>query len=304
MSAAISVSDLQITYPGIRNARVEAVRGLSFHVAPGEIVGFLGPNGAGKSSTLKALMGFVQPSAGVCQIYDHAAGSREAKQLTGYLPEVANYYPYLTPTETLVLYGELQGLSGRQLRQEVEHLIEALKLKHVAKRQNRLLSKGTLQRVGIAQAFLGNPRVLILDEVTSGLDPVARQELRELLKERQRRGTTLLFSSHELGEVEMLCDRIMLVHQGRLLEERPLDGLKEALRRYVLVYEGTVPMLGLTEDWRQGREPNVFVARFDRKENLVNALHRIAANGAEVRDIVAQEGSLESYFIDAIGRAA
>jgi ABC-2 type transport system ATP-binding protein len=172
------------------------------------------------------------------------------------------------------------------------------------KRQNRTLSKGMLQRVGIAQALLGGPKVLILDEVTSGLDPVARQELRDLLKERQRRGATLFFSSHELGEVEMLCDRILVIHQGRLVEQRPMEGLKEELRRYVLVYSGNVPMLGLTDDWRAGREPNVFVAKFDRKESLLNALHRISAHGGEVKDIVSQEGSLESYFIDTIRRAA
>jgi ABC-2 type transport system ATP-binding protein len=304
MTPAISVRDLQVRYRTPRGGVTEAVRGLSFDVAPGEIVGFLGPNGAGKSSTLKALMGFVEPSAGTCEILGHRGGSREAKQSAGYLPEVATYYPFLTPLETLELYGELQGLSGRALRHEAKELLVALKLEHAMKRQNRTLSKGMLQRVGIAQALLGSPKVLILDEVTSGLDPVARQELRDLLKERQRRGATLFFSSHELGEVEMLCDRILVIHQGRLVEQRPMEGLKEELRRYVLVYSGNVPMLGLTDDWRAGREPNVFVAKFDRKESLLNALHRISAHGGEVKDIVSQEGSLESYFIDTIRRAA
>ena len=304
MTPAISVQDLQVRYRAPKGGTTDAVRGLTFDVAPGEIVGFLGPNGAGKSSTLKALMGFVEPAAGSAQILGHAGGSREAKQSAGYLPEIANYYPFLTPLETLELYGQLQGLKGRALRYESEELLTALNLAHVMKRQNRTLSKGMLQRVGIAQALLGSPKVLVLDEVTSGLDPVARQELRDILKQRQRRGATLFFSSHELGEVEMLCDRILVVHQGRLIEERKLDGLKEELRRYVLVYSGNVPMLGLTEDWRNGREPNVFVAKFDRKEAMLSALQRVAAHNGEVRDIVAQEGSLENYFIDTIRRAA
>ncbi|MGV3616567.1 MAG: ABC transporter ATP-binding protein [Fimbriimonas sp.] len=304
MTPAISVRDLQVRYSTPRGGSTEAVRGLSFDVAPGEVVGFLGPNGAGKSSTLKALMGFVEPVAGHADVQGHPGGSLAAKGQVGYLPEIANYYPFLTPLETLELYGELQGLSGRALRHEAKELLVALKLEPAMKRLNRTLSKGMLQRVGIAQALLGNPKVLILDEVTSGLDPVARQELRELLKERQRRGATLFFSSHELGEVEMLCDRILVINQGRLVEERKLDGLKEELRRYVLVYEGQVPMLGLTEDWRAGREPNVFVAKFDRKEALLSALQRVAAHNAEIRDIVAQEGSLENYFIDTIRRAA
>jgi ABC-2 type transport system ATP-binding protein len=282
----------------------EAVRGLTFEVQPGEIVGFLGPNGAGKSSTLKALMGFVVPHSGQTWVMGQPGGSRSAKEAVGYLPEIATYYPYLTPLETLTLYGELQGLRNPRLRREAKDLLEALNLAHVMGRQNRTLSKGMLQRVGIAQALLGNPKVLVMDEVTSGLDPVARQELRELLKDHRRRGATLFFSSHELGEVEMLCDRILVIHRGQLVEERPLENLKESLRRYVLVYEGNVPMLGLTEDWRAGREPNVFVAKFDHKEALLTALHRVNAHGAEVRDLVAQEGSLEGYFIDTIRRAA
>lgn len=304
MTPAISVHDLKVSYPAPHRGVVEAVRGLSFEVSNGEIVGFLGPNGAGKSSTLKALMGFVSPQSGTCQIEGLPAGSTAAKRLVGYLPEVAMYYPYLTPLETLELYGQLQGLSGRSLRHEATELLVGLNLERVLRTQNRNLSKGMLQRVGIAQALLGSPRVLILDEVTSGLDPVARQELRELLRERQRRGTTLLFSSHELGEVEMLCDRVILINRGQLVEERALDGLKESLRSYVLVYSGDVPMLGLTEDWRAGREPNVFVAKFDRKENLMSALHRVNSRGGEVRDIVSHEGSLENYFIDTIRRAA
>lgn len=304
MTPAISVQDLQVRYATPRGGSTEAVRGLSFEVAPGEIVGFLGPNGAGKSSTLKSLMGFVEPSQGEARILGHLGGTREAKACAGYLPEIANYYPFLTPLETLELYGELQGLSGRSLRHEAKELLVTLKLEHAMKRQNRTLSKGMLQRVGIAQALLGTPKVLILDEVTSGLDPVARQELRDILRERQRRGATLFFSSHELGEVEMLCDRILLIHQGRLVEERKLDGLKEELRRYVLVYSGQVPMLGLTEEWRPGREPNIFVAKFDRKDALLSALQRVASHSGEVRDIVAQEGSLENYFIDTIRRAA
>lgn len=304
MSAAICVENLQVRYQSAKAGTTHAVKGLSFQVEPGEIVGFLGPNGAGKSSTLKVLMGFVPASGGKAEVFGFQGGSREAKERTGYLPEVATYYPYLTPFETLVLYGELQGLKGAALKRDAKNLLEQLQLEKAMNRQNRTLSKGMLQRVGIAQALLGEPKLLLLDEVTSGLDPVARQELRELLKERRKQGATLFFSSHELGEVEMLCDRILMIHQGRLIEERKLEGLKDELRRYVLVYAGNVPMLGLTEDWRAGREPNMFVAKFDRKEYLVSALQRVQAHGGEVRDIVAQEGSLESYFIDTIRRAA
>lgn len=279
------------------------MQGLTFCVKPGEIVGFLGPNGAGKSSTLKALMGFVEPSGGRCEVFGLTAGSREAKRRIGYLPEVALYYPFLTPLETLVLYGELQGLRGKALRYESTALLQAVGLEGALNKQNRSLSKGMLQRVGIAQSLLGRPELLILDEVTSGLDPVGRRELRNLLLQRRDEGTTLFFSSHELGEVDMLCDRILLIDRGKFLEERQMDQLKEDLRRYVLVYRGNVPMLGLTER-TQIRPDGLVEARFDRKPALLEAVARVAKASGEVFDVVSQDGSLEEYFVETIGRAA
>ncbi|MEZ0327621.1 MAG: ABC transporter ATP-binding protein [Fimbriimonas sp.] len=296
----IEVEDLHVRYA---RASVEAVQGLSFSVAPGEIVGFLGPNGAGKSSTLKTLMGFVQPSAGLCSLFGKAAGTPESRQGVGYLPEVALYYPYLTPHETLTLYGEIQGLKGSALKKETEALLEAVGVSAAMRRQNRSLSKGMLQRVGIAQSLLGNPKLLILDEVTSGLDPVGRQELRMLLKKRRDEGATLFFSSHELAEVDMLCDRILLINKGRLIEERQMDMLKDELRDYTLTYSGDAVMLGLTDDWNQVSD-RTRTARFRTKENLLKGIDKVNQSGGEILDIVAQEGSLENYFIAKVGGAS
>jgi ABC-2 type transport system ATP-binding protein len=303
MNFAISAKDLQVRYRGRNGKFVQAVDGLSFAVEPGEVVGFLGPNGAGKSSTLKALMGFVEPSAGTCLVFGMSAGSIEAKKRIGYLPEVALYYPFLTPMETLTLYGELQGLRGALLRKEVCDLLEAVGLGQAMNKQNRSLSKGMLQRVGIAQSLLGSPDLLILDEVTSGLDPVGRNELRNLLKSRQQQGATLFFSSHELSEVEMLCDRILIINRGRLIEERYIDVLKSELRQFVLCYCGSVPMLDLCLDWREV-EPDLFYARFASKDALLTAIERVHRAGCQVVDVVSQEGSLEEYFIETIRRAA
>lgn len=303
MNFAILAEDLQVRYRGRNGKFVQAVDGLSFAVEPGEVVGFLGPNGAGKSSTLKALMGFVEASAGRCEVFGMDAGSIDAKKRIGYLPEVALYYPFLTPKETLTLYGELQGLRGPSLRKEVEELLVTVGLGQAMSKQNRSLSKGMLQRVGIAQSLLGSPELLILDEVTSGLDPVGRNELRNLLKSRQQQGATLFFSSHELSEVEMLCDRILIINKGRLIEERIIDALKGELRQFVLSYQGPVPMLDLCVDWREV-EPDLFYARFASKDNLLTAIERVHRAGCLVVDLVSQEGSLEEYFIDTIRRAA
>jgi ABC-2 type transport system ATP-binding protein len=303
MTPAISVENLKVRYRARNGQFLEAVSDLSFTVAPGEVVGFLGPNGAGKSSTLKALMGFVAPEAGRCEIFGLPAGSLDAKTRVGYLPEVAMYYPFLTPLETLRLYGELQGLKGKALREESKTLLELVGLKDAMNKQNRSMSKGMLQRVGIAQSLLGSPDVLILDEVTSGLDPVGRKELRTLLRDRQRQGATLFFSSHELGEVDMLCDRILLIHKGRFVEERQMDGLKEDLRNYLLAYRGDASLLDLTSEWEEV-EPGVRKARFHRKEHLIQAIARVQETRGEVLDVVSQEGSLEEYFIEAVAQAA
>jgi len=300
---AIQVNDLHVRYRAKNGKWVDAVRGLSFDVQPGEVVGFLGPNGAGKSSTLKALMGFVEPKSGLCEVFGLRAGSLEAKSRTGYLPEVAMYYPFLTPLETLRLYGELQGIKGKTLRKECFQLLELVGLKDAQNKLNKSLSKGMLQRVGIAQSLLGSPDLLVLDEVTSGLDPLGRKELRSLLKERQKQGATLFFSSHELSEVDMLCDRILLLNKGVLVEERKMDDLKDDLRNYVLVYFGAPPLIGLAADLTE-QDDGTIRAAFPSKPELLAGIEKVGQAGGRIVDITAQEGSLEEYFIQRIQEAA
>ncbi len=308
MSAAIHVFDLVVRYRARGGRTLQAVDSLSFEVAEGEVVGFLGPNGAGKSSTIKALMGFLEPESGECRVLGEPGGSAAAKRNVGYLPEVAVYYPFLTPLETLTLYGKLQGLDGKALRIQAEELFGRLGLEESVRRQNRTLSKGMLQRVGIAQALLGRPRALILDEVTSGLDPLGRKELRALLREKRDQGCTLFFSSHELGEVETICDRILVLNAGRLIDERPVADLMEGLRRYSLSFEGPADV----SDLAAGRklqavgigEGGGCRAEFETKAALLQAIERICAAGGKVLDVVSREGSLEDYFVDAVGRAA
>jgi ABC-2 type transport system ATP-binding protein len=303
MSTAILAEQLHVRYKGKNGKWVEAVQGLSFSVEAGEVVGFLGPNGAGKSSTLKALMGFVEPSGGKCEIFGEPGGSLASRKRIGYLPEVALYYPFLTPKETLTLYGELQGLHGKALKTEAETLLEVVGLKDAMNKRNKSLSKGMLQRVGIAQALLGNPELLILDEVTSGLDPVGRKELRHILKDRQHAGCTLFFSSHELSEVEMLCDRIVLINNGKFVEEREISDLKQELRQFSVRYKGEVSLFDLTDNWQQVGD-SIYEAIFNSKDKLLKALDRVHEEKAKLLDVVAQEGSLEDYFVEAIARAA
>jgi ABC-2 type transport system ATP-binding protein len=215
------------------------VHDLTLSVRPGEVVGFLGPNGAGKSTTIKAIMGFVVPEGGAVSVFGHPAGSTQAKAKIGYLPEVALYYPFLTPMETLKLYGRLQGLGGASLEAESMDLLDRVGLAGRERQQLKTFSKGMQQRLGIAQALLGSPDLLVLDEVSSGLDPIGRRQLRHLLTDIKSNGTTIFFSSHELDEVAQLCDRVILIANGVVAAEHALDdtlrgGIGSALEDYFI----------------------------------------------------------------------
>ncbi|MFP4380575.1 MAG: ABC transporter ATP-binding protein [Candidatus Sumerlaeia bacterium] len=226
MEAVIDVENLAVQYKA-KSGTVQAVKGISFKVNEGECVGFIGPNGAGKSSTIKCLMGFHFPESGSIRVFGKQAGTVESKLRIGYLPEVTLYYPFLKATEMLKLYGGLQRVSRAELKERIPELLEAVGLGQVGDRLIREYSKGMQQRLGIAQALIARPDCLIFDELSSGLDPVGRYDLREVLLKLKEQGVTIFFSSHELYEVEALCDRVIAIHQGRLLFDKPLEELKE-----------------------------------------------------------------------------
>ena len=204
-----------------------AVQGLDFEVSPGEIVGFLGPNGAGKSTTMKILTGYLQPSQGEVKIkgYDILSQPKEAKREIGYLPEHNPLYLDMYVREFLTFVGELYGLKGQVLRSRVEEMVEQCGLTVERRKKIGQLSKGYRQRVGLAQAFLHEPSVLILDEPTTGLDPNQLVEIRELIRTLGQ-NKTVLFSTHIMQEVEALCSRVLVINRGTLVANTPLDTLK------------------------------------------------------------------------------
>jgi ABC-2 type transport system ATP-binding protein len=298
----IEIRELEVRYrPAWGRAAITAVNGLSLDVAQGAVVGFIGPNGAGKSSTLKVLMGFHQPSAGTARVFGFPAGSVEARRRTGFLPEVALYYPFLTPREALTLYGRIQGLGGTALRTTVSGLIEEVGLAERANSRLATFSKGMLQRLGIAQALLGEPDLLILDEVTSGLDPVGRCHLRDIVLRRRERGTTIFFSSHELAEVTAMCDRIVLVNQGRVVEERALGELTDSLRRYWVRFRGEARAERACPFPVEAGPDGYFTARFEARNAHLHGLEWLRSHGGEIVDVGQSEASLEAYFVEAVG---
>ncbi len=222
----LEVQDLRKTFTrGFSRRKTEAVRGISFKVDRGQIFGFLGPNGAGKTTTIKILMGLIFPTAGTASVLGAPAGNRQAKARVGYLPENPYFYDYLSAPELLDMVGRIHGLDRAARRRRSTELIERVGLGHAGKRPLRSFSKGMLQRAGLAQALMGDPELVVLDEPMSGLDPIGRKEVRDLIFELRDAGKTVFFCTHILADASMLCDRVGIIVKGELKDVGPLGEL-------------------------------------------------------------------------------
>ena len=206
-------------------AGAKAVDDLSLKLKAGEVMGFLGTNGAGKTTTIKMMLGLLAPTSGTVKVLGGDPSDPRVRAHIGYMPEVATYYPYLDARELLSFYGGICGLDAKTVRRRTDELLDAVGLDDAAKRPLKTYSKGMLQRAGIAQALLNDPDLLVLDEPFTGLDPLARIHFRELLLDLKRRGKTVFFSSHELGETELLCDRVAIMKKGHCVYQGPVRDL-------------------------------------------------------------------------------
>ncbi len=225
----IEVRDLQKTYRiGFWRKSVEALRGVSFDVKEGDLYGFIGPNGAGKSTTIKILLGLLKPGTGSATLMGHAAGTPRSRREVGFLPEQPYFYDYLTGREFLWFYGQLSGLSWTDLKTRVKEVADLVGIKPDAMdRKLRTYSKGMLQRIGLAQALLSRPRMVILDEPMSGLDPLGRRDVRALLKNLHSQGITVFYSSHVLSDVEAICTRLAMVVDGQIRRQGTVEQVLE-----------------------------------------------------------------------------
>lgn len=222
----LSVQSLEKTFRiGFFRKRVEAVRGVSFEVKQGEIFGLLGPNGAGKTTTIKMVLRLIFPDAGTVRVFGIEGVRRRAMERVGYMPENPYVYQYLKPLEFLDLCGQLVGLDASTRRKRSRELLGKVGLEHAAGRPIGKFSKGMMQRIGLAQALLHDPELLILDEPMSGLDPIGRKEVRDLLLEQRAKGKTLLFTSHILTDVETLCDQVVILKQGKITTSGAMNEL-------------------------------------------------------------------------------
>jgi ABC-2 type transport system ATP-binding protein len=221
MDNILELKQLRVEYParGAGHQKKLAVNNLNLQVRAGEVFGFLGPNGAGKTTTMNVLLGFVNATAGNAYLFGVDVREPIARQRIGYLPELTYYYKFLTAEEILRFYARIFGIKGAEADRRIDQLLKLVELEGARKRTLKTYSKGMQQRVGLAQALINNPDLLILDEPTSGLDPLGRMKVREIIQRLKDEGKTVFFSSHELGEVETVCDRVAIIHQGELKVE-------------------------------------------------------------------------------------
>ena len=290
--------------PGLGLKRRRVLHGISFSVREGEIFGFVGPNGAGKTTTLKILMGLIRPTAGAASILGHDVGETSFRRHVGFLPENPYFYDFLTGREILRFYARLSGVPRPQLRARVDALLAWVGLTRAADARLRTYSKGMLQRIGIAQALVHDPSVVFLDEPMSGLDPIGRKEVRDLILRLRSEGKTVFMNTHILSDVEMVCDRVAIIVRGQIrFEGATHEFLAGGEPEADVVFAGLAPetAASLEETFRarlRGVDERIELRV---AEKLVNPMLRAAiAAGAEVVSVIPHRMSLESIFLSAV----
>ena len=241
---AVQIEGITKTFPvPLRRQRVMAVKNLSLSVQPGEVYGLLGPNGCGKSTTLKILLGLVTPNSGRALIFGKDSREYRSRRDVGFLPENPYFYKFLTAAETLAFYGKICGLSGKILATRIDELIELVGLRDARDRRVGGFSKGMLQRIGLAQALIQDPGLVVLDEPTAGVDPAGSHQIRDLILDLKKRGKTVLLTSHLLEQVQEICDRVGIMARGEMIREGSLDDLVRVKNQTEFVIENASPEL-------------------------------------------------------------
>jgi ABC-2 type transport system ATP-binding protein len=273
---AVSLTGVTKIFPvPFQRRSVVAVRDLNLQVAAGQIYGLLGPNGSGKSTTLKIILGLVTPTRGEAQVFGRASDRVASRESVGFLPESPYFYKFLTGEETLRFYGKLCGLRGAALKSRVEKMLALVGLTNARMRRLAGYSKGMLQRIGLAQALIQEPALLVLDEPTAGVDPAGAREIRDLILELKTRGISVLLSSHLLGQVQEICDRVGILANGVLVREGALNELLGVENQTQFVLENAQP-------------------------DLLDAIDDLAArSGARVIERGRPRTSLEQLFLEA-----
>ncbi len=282
---------------------VTVLDGLTLSIEQGQIYGFLGPNGSGKTTTLKILLGLMHATTGRVEVLGKPAGNVMVRKRIGFLPESPYFYDYLTAEEFLNFYGHLAGLDRVELNKRVTHLLEIVGLVDARTRQLRKFSKGMLQRIGLAQALIHDPELVILDEPMSGLDPVGRKQVRDLILGLRDQGKTVFFSTHIIPDVEMICDRVGVLAKGKLLATGRVEELvtRGHTQSVEIVCQGLkadgIPAItsAATRVLQRGQHSLIMLPGPDRLEETLAV---IRAQGGTLISVTPQKGSLEELFLE------
>ncbi len=306
MQPAISVQNLTKRYRNPQRSDRAALRGLTLDVPRGEIYGFLGPNGAGKTTTIKLLLGLIRPTAGSGTVLGHPLGSVEARRRLGFLPESPYFYEYLRGEELLDYYGSLFGLPDRLRRERVDGLLRLVGLAEHRRLAVRKYSRGMLQRLGLAQALVNDPDLVILDEPAGGLDPIGRREMRDILLALRDRGKTVFLSSHILAEVETVCDRVAILNRGDVVAVGRVGELLAQGREMELTIHGANGALGRQLEGipgatvHHGTDATVVVVPEQRF--VYPIIDAVRETGGQIVSLGAKRERLEDLFVKLVGQ--
>jgi ABC-2 type transport system ATP-binding protein len=241
---AVQIENISKFFPvPLRRQRVQAVKNLSLVVEPGQVYGLLGPNGCGKSTTLKILLGLVTPNSGRALVFGKDSREYRSRRDVGFLPENPYFHKFLTAAELLSFHGKICGLSGKKLATRIDELIDLVGLRDARDRRVGGFSKGMLQRIGLAQALVHDPGLVVLDEPTAGVDPAGSHQIRDLILDLKKRGKTILLTSHLLEQVQEICDRVGIMARGEMIREGPLEDLVRVKNQTEFVIENATPEL-------------------------------------------------------------
>ncbi|MBS1840793.1 MAG: ABC transporter ATP-binding protein [Acidobacteria bacterium] len=297
---AIQIEDLTKDYPAgfLNTKKKRSLESLTMQVEEGEAFGFLGPNGAGKSTTMKLLMGIIFPTSGSAKILGRPISDVEMHKDIGYLPEQPYFYDYLTASELLDYFARFYGFSAAERKARVEKMLKKVGLETAGKIQLRKYSKGMLQRVGLAQAILHQPKVVILDEPMSGLDPIGRREVRDIILELKRDGRTILFSTHILTDAEMLCDRVGVIVGGKLQGVgRPDEIVGLKAQGMEILFEADTGNAKTAAILAKAAKSGSRYALHVPEESLYLTLDELKAAGAKITSVAQIKPTLEEYFM-------
>jgi ABC-2 type transport system ATP-binding protein len=305
IAPVVDIRGLCKTYQLMLGKEIKAAIDLSFEIRPGETFAIVGPNGSGKTTTMKILLGLLFPTAGDVSIFGRTPGDSEAQRNIGYLPEAPYFYEYLNGRELLEYFGKLCNVPADVLGPRIEELLKLVDLhERGADMPIRVFSRGMRQRIGIASAMINDPKLLILDEPTNGLDPIGTVQVRQFILEQKRQGRTILLCSHLLSEVEAVADRVCILHRGQMIAIGPVDELVPEGKQWELVATelSSAAIAGLKEvGFTPERHGEVVIVRAESLDEIYRALGYVRDQGGQLVQITRPQPTLEEQFLKAVG---